>query len=105
MSDASSSTSSHVFPRHTKAVPPVAVSGEGVYLYDKSGKQYLDGSGGAAVSCLGHGDRDVIEAIKAQLDKLAFAHTGFLSSEPAEELADMLAYLRTVADSPAELPK
>ena len=93
MSDASSSTTSHVFPRHTKALPPVAVSGEGVYLYDKSGKQYLDGSGGAAVSCLGHGDRDVIEAIKAQLDKLAFAHTGFLSSEPAEELASMLAAL------------
>lgn len=43
----------HVFPRHTKVVPPVAVSGEGIYLYDQAGKQYLDGSGGAAVSCLG----------------------------------------------------
>lgn len=82
---------SHVFPRHTKAPPPIAVSGEGVYLYDSTGKAYLDGSGGAAVSCLGHGDREVIEAIKAQLDRLAFAHTGFLSSEPAEELAGILA--------------
>ena len=81
---------SHVFPRHSKATPPVAVSGEGVYLYDAQGRQYLDGSGGAAVSCLGHGDREVIDAIKSQLDSVAFAHTGFLSSEPAEALADLL---------------
>ena len=85
------SNHSHVFPRHAKASPPVVVSGEGVYLYDSQGRQYLDGSGGAAVSCLGHGDREVTEAIKAQLDKVAFAHTGFLSSEPAEALADLLA--------------
>ena len=81
---------SHVFPRHTKNQPPRAVAGEGCYLIDSTGKRYLDGSGGAAVSCLGHGDREVTEAIKAQLDKLAFAHTGFLSSDPAEELADLL---------------
>lgn len=93
-----SSRQSHVFPRHTKALPPVAVSGEGVYLFDAQGRKYLDGSGGAAVSCLGHGDRDVIEAVKQQMDKLAFAHTGFLSSEPAEALADLLA-----ANAPAEL--
>ncbi len=64
--------------------------GEGCYLYDASGKQYLDGSGGAAVSCLGHGDRTIIDAIKAQLDTLAYAHTGFFTSEPAETLADLL---------------
>ncbi len=81
---------SHVFPRSTLAPPPVGVRGEGVYLYDANGRQYLDGSGGAAVSCLGHGDHDVIDAIKAQLDNMAFAHTGFLSSQPAEDLADML---------------
>ncbi len=80
----------HVFPRHTKALPPVAVRGEGSYLYDESGKQYLDGSGGAAVSCLGHSDPDVINAIKAQIDAMAFAHTGFFTSEPAESLADQL---------------
>jgi adenosylmethionine-8-amino-7-oxononanoate aminotransferase len=95
-----SSRQSHVFPRHTKSQPPVAVSGEGVYLFDAQGKKYLDGSGGAAVSCLGHGDRDVIEAVKRQMDKVAFAHTGFLSSEPAEELADLL-----TANAPAELSK
>jgi len=80
----------HVFPRHTKKLPPKAVRGEGCYLYDETGKAYLDGSGGAAVSCLGHGDRDVIAAVQAQAGALAFAHTGFFTSEPAEELADIL---------------
>ena len=81
---------SHIFPRHSKLNAPVAVAGQGCYLIDSTGKQYLDGSGGAAVSCLGHGDTVVTEAIKAQLDKLAFAHTGFFTSEPAEALADLL---------------
>lgn len=82
---------SHVFPRHTKALPPTAVSGDGCYLIDATGKRYFDGSGGAAVSCLGHSDPGVRAAIKAQVDTLAFAHTGFFTTEPAEELADMLA--------------
>lgn len=81
---------SHVFPRHCKATLPVAVGGEGCYLIDAEGKRYLDGSGGAAVSCLGHGDPEIIAAIKDQLDKVAFAHTGFLTSGPAEDLADLL---------------
>ncbi|MEY8830693.1 aspartate aminotransferase family protein [Sedimentitalea sp. XS_ASV28] len=81
---------SHVFPRHSKLNPPTAIAGEGCYLIDSNGKRYLDGSGGAAVSCLGHGDAEVTEAIKAQLDKLAFAHSGFFTSEPAEALADLL---------------
>ena len=81
---------SHVFPRHTKSVMPTAVRGEGIYIYDSNGKSYLDGSGGAAVSCLGHSDPDVIAAIKSQLDSLDFAHTGFLTSEPAEALATRL---------------
>ncbi|GFE64908.1 aspartate aminotransferase family protein [Litoreibacter roseus] len=81
---------SHIFPRHSAQSYPVAVGGEGCYLIDDTGKRYLDGSGGAAVSCLGHGDPDVTEAIKAQLDQLAFAHTGFFTSAPAEALADLL---------------
>jgi adenosylmethionine-8-amino-7-oxononanoate aminotransferase len=81
---------SHVFPRNCRAELPVAVGGEGCYLIDAAGKRYLDGSGGAAVSCLGHGDREVTEEVKAQLDRLAFAHTGFFTSEPAEGLADLL---------------
>ena len=80
----------HVFPRHTKAKLPTAVKGDGCYLIDSTGKRYFDGSGGAAVSCLGHSDPEVIAAIKGQLDKVAFAHTGFFTSEPAEELADLL---------------
>ena len=91
---------SHVFPRHTRQTPPVAVGGEGCWLIDRDGKRYLDGSGGAAVSCLGHGDREIAEAIKAQLDRLAFAHTGFFTSEPAEALADLL-----IAHAPAGLDR
>ena len=83
---------SHVFPRHTKAAPPVVARGEGVYLFDTNGKSYLN-CGDAAVSCLGHGDPHVTRAIKDQLDRVAFAHTGFFTSEPAEELADKLVSL------------
>ncbi len=81
---------SHVFPRHTKAKLPTAVGGEGCYLIDAEGKRYFDGSGGAAVSCLGHSDAAVISAVQEQVGKLAFAHTGFMTSEPAEALADLL---------------
>jgi len=80
----------HVFQRQIRANMPVAVAGDGVYLIDSQGNRYLDASGGAAVSCLGHNDRDVIEAIKVQVDNLAFAHTAFFTSAPAEELADLL---------------
>jgi hypothetical protein len=80
----------HVFHRDARAEPPVAVGGMGPYLTDRAGIRYLDASGGAAVSCLGHGHPAVIEAIKDQADKLAYAHTSFFSSEPAEELADWL---------------
>jgi len=81
---------SHVFQRHSRSSLPTVARGEGVYLFDTNGKKYLDGSGGAAVSCLGHGDADVSSAVKAQLDQIAFAHTGFLTSQPAEQLADRL---------------
>ncbi|MFK7859879.1 MAG: aspartate aminotransferase family protein [Granulosicoccus sp.] len=84
---------SHVFPRHTKSRLPTVSTGRGVYLFDTDGKRYFDGSGGAAVSCLGHGDEDVTQAIKAQLDNVAYAHTSFLTSQPAEDLADKLVQL------------
>ncbi len=80
----------HVFHRDARTDPPLAVAGAGPYLTDREGRRYLDASGGAAVSCLGHGHRAVIDAIKAQADKLAYAHTAFFSSEPAEALADFL---------------
>ncbi|MEO3386963.1 aspartate aminotransferase family protein [Mesorhizobium sp. CAU 1741] len=69
---------------------PMAAAGDGPFIIDTAGKRYLDASGGAAVSCLGHSDRRVIEAIKAQLDRLPFAHTGFFTNEPAEALAEHL---------------
>ncbi len=90
MSPVKSTAKSHVFPRHTKAVLPTVASGDGPYLIDTTGKRYLDASGGAAVSCLGHTPTDVLEAVKAQLDRIAYAHTSFFTSEPAEQLADML---------------
>ncbi|WP_171125296.1 MULTISPECIES: aspartate aminotransferase family protein [unclassified Ruegeria] len=80
---------SHVFPRHTKSNLPVAVAGDGCYVIDAVGKRYLD-CGDAAVSCLGHSDQSVIEAVQDQVGKIAFAHTGFMTSEPAEALADLL---------------
>ncbi len=82
--------SDFVFPRHTKIDLPVAVAGDGPYVIDRDGKRYLNGSSGAAISCLGHSNTRVLEAVKAQLDSLAFAHTSFFTNEPAETLAEML---------------
>lgn len=79
-----------VFYRNPTHVYPTAVRGEGVYLYDADGRQYLDGSGGAAVSSLGHARKEVIEAIRSQLDAMTFAHTAFFTNDPQERLADEL---------------
>lgn len=81
---------SRVFHRNPRQAYPVAVRGEGAYLIDRDGKRYLDASGGAAVSCLGHSDAEVIAAIGRQLATLPFAHTSFFSNEPLEALADAL---------------
>jgi adenosylmethionine-8-amino-7-oxononanoate aminotransferase len=82
---------SHVFPRHTNYDLPFAVKGDGCYIIDKNGKRYLDASGGAAVSCLGHSDETIRKAIIKQTEELAFAHTSFFTSDPAEKLATLLA--------------
>ncbi|WMD23162.1 aspartate aminotransferase family protein [Achromobacter seleniivolatilans] len=89
-------TSTRVLHRSLRATPPVAQRGQGVWLYDQSGRAYLDGSGGAAVSCLGHNHPDVQAAMHAQIDALAYAHTSFFTTEPAEALA-----ARLVEDAPA----
>ncbi len=81
----------HVMHRQIGKDYPVAVRGEGVHIYDSTGKQYIDASGGAAVSCLGHGHKDVTEAIRAQLNALEFAHTSFFTTPALEALADDLA--------------
>ncbi|WP_411880877.1 aspartate aminotransferase family protein [Polaromonas sp. YR568] len=80
----------HVFHRHLRSVPPVAVSAKGMLIRDEPGKEYLDASGGAAVSSLGHGHPDVLAAMHAQIDKIAYAHSAFFTTDAAEELADTL---------------
>ncbi len=85
-----STMSTHVLHRHLQHTPPVAVSGQGIYLTDAQGRTYIDASGGAAVSCLGHGHPDVLAAMHAQIDKLAYAHTSFFTTEVAEALANKL---------------
>ena len=82
---------SNIFPRHTSYDLPYAVRGDGCYIIDKNDKRYLDASCGAAVSCLGHSDITVRNAIIEQTEKLAFAHTSFFTNEPAEKLANLLA--------------
>jgi len=91
---------SRVFPRHMHATLPTAVAGDGCHLIDQNGKRYFDGSGGAAVSCLGHSNQRVIAAVQDQVAKLAFAHTGFLTSDPAEKLAEIL-----IENAPAPLDR
>jgi len=86
----------HILHRQIASALPVAAGGQGIELIDTTGKRYLDASGGAAVSCLGHGHPAVTAALHEQLDKLAYAHTGFFTTEVAERLAD-----RLVADAPA----
>jgi len=83
-------SASHVFPRRSDSQLPTAVAGEGCWLTDAKGQRYLDASGGAAVSCLGHSAKPVLDAICQQLQQLAYAHTSFFTTEPAERLADLL---------------
>lgn len=79
-----------VFHRNPRQTPAAAVAGKGIELIDSAGKHYIDASGGAAVSCLGHGHPRVIEAIKQQVDTIAYAHTSFFTTEVSEALADTL---------------
>ena len=91
---------SHVFHRQPRHDYPVAVSGHGIEIVDRDGKRYIDASGGAAVSCLGHDHPRVIEAIRRQVGELAYAHSGFFATEPAEALADHL-----IAHAPAGMDR
>jgi adenosylmethionine-8-amino-7-oxononanoate aminotransferase len=88
---------SHILYRQITSLP-VAVGGQGIELIDSAGKRYIDASGGAAVSCLGHGHPAVTAALHEQLDKLAYVHTSFFTTEAAEKLGD-----RLIEDAPAGL--
>ncbi|KAK5938674.1 hypothetical protein PMZ80_008865 [Knufia obscura] len=81
---------SAIFHRSLTKTYPTATTGQGVYITQSDGSKILDGSCGAAVSCLGHGHQAVIEAITEQARQLSFAHTSFFTSDPAEELASLL---------------
>ena len=85
----------HILHRQIAGTLPVAAGGSGIEIVDATGKRYIDASGGAAVSCLGHGHPAVTAALHEQLDRLAYAHTGFFTTEVAERLGD-----RLIADAP-----
>ena len=82
------------------AIPPVAVSGEGIHIVTADGRRIIDASGGAAVAALGHGNRRVAEAIGRQAAALAYVHTGTFSNQPAEDLAEII-----LADEPGGLTR
>ena len=79
-----------ILHRRTTHSYPAAASGQGAFIRDAAGKDYIDASSGAAVSCLGHSHPDVLAAMHEQLDRLAYAHTSFFTTQAAEELADDL---------------
>src|SRR5947208_7536704 len=81
----------HVLHRQIGHSYPLAFEARGVMIRDSAGKEYIDASSGAAVSCLGHSHPDVLAAMRAQLDKVAYAHTSFFTTDVAEKLADELA--------------
>ena len=81
----------HILHRQTGHSYPIAAEARGVIIRDSAGKEYVDASSGAAVSCLGHSHPDVLAAMHEQLDRLAYAHTSFFTTNAAEELADELA--------------
>lgn len=85
-----SESMSAVFYRFPDVQYSIAENGSGMYLYDRAGRAYLDMSGGAAVSCLGHGNHEIIAAVQQQLRKMSFAHTAFFTNEPQEKLAALL---------------
>jgi adenosylmethionine-8-amino-7-oxononanoate aminotransferase len=87
---ASAQPPTKVMHRQLNRVLPIASGGRGAWITDAEGKRYLDASGGAAVSCLGHGHPDVLAAMRAQMDAIAYAHTSFFTTDVAETLADTL---------------
>jgi adenosylmethionine-8-amino-7-oxononanoate aminotransferase len=85
-------TSAAALPRHihsTGDLPKVAWA-KGSYVYDVDGKQYIDGSGGPAVYCIGHSNPEVNAAIKDQLDRIAHGYRYNFSSDALEELTAII---------------
>lgn len=84
---------SHVLYRNLARDYPLIVRGEGCWLYDDTGREYLDACGGAYVACLGHGVPEVVDAVAEQVRRVAYVSGMSFTNQPAEELADALAAL------------
>lgn len=80
----------HVFYRVPRKIYPKADRAEGVYIYDTEGKKYIDGSGGAAVVGIGHGIKEITEAMFQQAERISFAHSSHFTSQSAIDLASKL---------------
>lgn len=81
---------SAVLHRSTRFIPKKAIGGQGAWIHLEDGTRFLDSTGGAAVSCVGHGNGAVKRAISAQMDELSYCHSAFFGTTVAEELADFL---------------
>ncbi|WP_159351276.1 hypothetical protein [Roseomonas harenae] len=81
---------SRVLYRNLRSDPAIAASGDGLWLRAAEGWDVIDASGGAAVACLGHGNRRVTRAMMEQAERLSYAHTVFFTCDAAEELGPVL---------------
>ncbi|KAF2103837.1 PLP-dependent transferase [Rhizodiscina lignyota] len=84
------STHSAVLHRNLHHAPKTVVSAEGIYITLSNGQKILDATGGAAVSCLGHGNKRVKEALQKQMDEISYCHSLFFSVNAAERLGEEL---------------
>lgn len=81
---------SAILHRDTRFIPKKAIGGKGSYIFLEDGTKFLDSTGGAAVSCLGHGNQQVSDMIKEQMDQLSYCHSAFFGTQVAEDLAQLL---------------
>lgn len=84
---------SHIFYRRLSHPHPIAVRGEGVYLWDRAGKRYIDGSGGAAVVNIGHGVVEMAKAMSDQAADVAYVHGTVFTTSVLEAYSERLAAL------------
>ncbi|MEZ4593848.1 MAG: aspartate aminotransferase family protein [Chloroflexota bacterium] len=83
----------HVFYRKMSHARPKIDHGEGIYLFDESGKRYMDGSGGPLVVNVGHGRSEIVAAMTEQAQKAAYVHAIMFTNQATEQLSDELAPL------------
>ena len=84
------SEKSHFLHYNLRSVAPMVENGEGIYLYDSSGKRYIDGTSGPVVCNIGHGVKEIGDAYAAQAEKVAYVFRSHFTSEPSEKLATMI---------------